>query len=82
MNTKVPIYTEEDFEGMRKAGKIAADILDYITDFVDVGVTTGYLDDLCYEKIKEYLLNWSSRMNITFLIRIMKRISVIFYREK
>ena len=36
-----------DFEGMRKAGKLAAECLDYITDFVDVGVTTEYLDDLC-----------------------------------
>ena len=48
--SKVPIYTEEDFKGMRKAGKIAAEILDYITDFVEPGVSTGYLDDLCYKK--------------------------------
>ena len=36
-----------DFEGMRKAGKVAAECLDYITDYVQVGVTTGELDDLC-----------------------------------
>ena len=50
--SNVPIYNEEDFKGMRKAGKIAAEVLDYITDFVEPGVSTGYLDDLCYEKIK------------------------------
>lgn len=47
-------YGEEGFIGMRKAGRIAAEILDYITDFVQPGVSTGYLDDLCYEKMKEY----------------------------
>ena len=52
--SNVPIYNEEDFKGMRKAGKIAAEVLDYIADFVEPGVSTGYLDDLCYEKIKEY----------------------------
>lgn len=51
---KVPIYTKKDYEGMRVAGQIAADILDYITDFVDVGVSTGYLDELCHKKILEY----------------------------
>jgi methionyl aminopeptidase len=50
----VPIYTEEDFEGMRRAGAVASDILDYITDYVASGVSTAYLDDLCYKKIKEY----------------------------
>lgn len=51
--SNVPIYTEKDFIGLRKAGKIASDVLDYITDFVDVGVSTGFLDDLCYKKMKE-----------------------------
>ncbi len=35
-----------DYEGMRKAGKLAAECLDYITPYVQVGVSTGELDDL------------------------------------
>lgn len=47
----IPIHTEEEFVGMRAAGKLAAEVLDYITDFVDVGVSTGKLNDLCHEFI-------------------------------
>lgn len=47
----IKIYRPEDFAGMRRAGKLAAECLDYITDYVDVGVTTEYLDDLCREFI-------------------------------
>ena len=43
----IVVYNPEDFEKMRRAGKLAAEVLDYITDYVDVGVTTGELDDLC-----------------------------------
>ncbi|GMO56885.1 MAG: type I methionyl aminopeptidase [Rickettsiales bacterium] len=49
----VVIYTEKDFEGMRKAGGLAAEVLDYITDFVKPGVSTKYLNDLCAKKITE-----------------------------
>lgn len=35
-----------DYEAMRKAGKLAAECLDYITPYVQVGVSTGELDDL------------------------------------
>ncbi len=52
---KITIYnTEEDFDGMRKAGQLAAEVLDYITDYVDVGVSTEYLDDLCNKYIEEH----------------------------
>ncbi len=50
----IKIYGTADFEGMRKAGKLAAECLDYITDFVDVGVTTEHLDDLCREFIVKH----------------------------
>ena len=33
----IKIYEESDFALMRKAGKVAAECLDYITDFVEVG---------------------------------------------
>ena len=38
-----------DYEKMRVAGKVAAECLDFITPHVQVGVTTGELDDLCRE---------------------------------
>jgi len=42
-------HRPEDFEGMRKAGRLAADILDMITDHVAPGVTTDELDRLCHD---------------------------------
>ena len=51
----IVIHTDEkDFEGMRKAGRLAAECLDYITPFVEVGVTTEYLDDLCRKFIQSH----------------------------
>ncbi len=49
----ITIHKSEDFEKMRVAGKLAGEILDYITPFVEVGVTTNYLNDLCHNKIIE-----------------------------
>ena len=43
----------EDFAKMRRAGRLGAEILDYITDFVEVGVTTDRLNTLCHNKIIE-----------------------------
>ncbi len=42
-------HRPEDFEGMRKAGRLAAEILDMITDQVAPGVTTDELDRLCHD---------------------------------
>jgi len=50
----IPLWTEEDFDGMRKAGKLAAETLDYITDFVKEGVSTLELNDICAKFIKEH----------------------------
>ena len=49
----ITIHTEEDFIKMRKAGKLASEILDYIGDFVKPGITTNKLNDLCHNKIIE-----------------------------
>lgn len=46
MIKNLTIYPLEEFEGMRKAGRLAAETLDYITPFVKPGVSTGYLDEL------------------------------------
>lgn len=47
----IEIYKEEDFKKMREAGKFAASTLDYITDYVNIGVTTLELNDLCHNYI-------------------------------
>ena len=47
----ITIHNQDDFAAMRKAGKLAAQTLDYITDFVGEGVTTNSLNDLCHNFI-------------------------------
>lgn len=44
----VSIKTGTDIENMRVAGRLASEVLDYITPFVKPGVTTGELDRLCH----------------------------------
>lgn len=47
----VNIHTKEEFEKMRKAGELAAEVLDYITSYVEVGISTNHLDKLCHDYI-------------------------------
>jgi methionyl aminopeptidase len=47
----IVIKNSHDIENMRIAGKLAAEVLDYITLFVKPGVTTNELDKLCYDYI-------------------------------
>ena len=42
----IKLHGAEDFEGMRKAGRLAAEVLDFITPEVKPGVTTDKLDRL------------------------------------
>jgi len=42
------IKSAADIAAMRVAGKLASEVLDYITPFVVPGVTTGKLDELCH----------------------------------
>lgn len=44
----IELHGESGFKGMRKAGKLAAEILDMVTDHVVPGVTTEELDRLCH----------------------------------
>lgn len=50
----ITIHTPDDFIGMRKAGRLAAEVLDYITPFVVPGVTTEKLDQLCHDYIVDH----------------------------
>ena len=47
----IKIHNKDDFDKMRAAGKLAAETLDFITDYVRPEVTTNYLNDLCHEFI-------------------------------
>lgn len=50
----IKIHTKADFDGMRLAGRLAAETLDFIGDYVEPGVTTGKLDQLCAEFIADH----------------------------
>jgi len=49
----VTIKTAEEQDKMRVAGRLAADVLDMIADYVKPGVTTDELDTLCHRYITE-----------------------------
>jgi methionyl aminopeptidase len=49
----VTIKTGAEIEGMRVAGRLGSEVLDYITPFVKPGVTTDELDRLCHD----YMVN-------------------------
>jgi methionyl aminopeptidase len=49
----INIKTAEEIEGMRLTGRLAGEVLDYITPFVKAGVTTAALDKLCHD----YMVN-------------------------
>ena len=50
----IKIHTDADFDGMRKAGFLAAQTLDYIVPYVKPGVTTDALDRLCHDFIIDH----------------------------
>ncbi|NCW26667.1 MAG: M24 family metallopeptidase, partial [Betaproteobacteria bacterium] len=49
----VVIKTAEEIEGMREAGRLASEVLDFITPQVKPGVSTEQLDRLCHD----YMVN-------------------------
>ena len=49
----ITIKNNTDIEKMRVAGKLASEVLDFITPHVKPGVTTGELDKLCHD----YMVN-------------------------
>lgn len=50
----IPIHDEAGFEGMRKAGRLAAETLDMLTRHVVPGVTTEELDRLAHDFILDH----------------------------
>ena len=49
----VSIKTHQEIEKMRISGRLASEVLDYITPFVQAGITTGEIDRLCHD----YMVN-------------------------
>jgi len=48
------IKSKYDIKMMRKAGELAAKLLNYISPFVKEGISTLYLNDLCEEFTKKH----------------------------
>jgi methionyl aminopeptidase len=51
---EIIIHGPKEFEGMRKAGQLAAQTLDFITPYVKAGVTTDELNQLCHQFIIDH----------------------------
>jgi len=50
----IDIHAPEDFAGMRRAGRLAAEVLDLLVPEVAPGVTTAKLDALAYEYVVDH----------------------------
>jgi methionyl aminopeptidase len=46
---RIRIHAPEDFIGMRRAGRLAAETLDMITAYVQPGTSTAKLDQVCHD---------------------------------
>jgi methionyl aminopeptidase len=44
---------EKDILGMREAGRLASEVLDHVSPFVKPGVSTGELDRICHEYMRD-----------------------------
>ncbi|MET0155828.1 MAG: type I methionyl aminopeptidase [Rickettsiales bacterium] len=53
MVEKIVIHTESDKEGMRRAGRLTAEVLDAMADVVAPGVTTDDINAACHRMIVE-----------------------------
>jgi len=52
-SSHIRLHGPADFEGMRQAGRLAAETLDFIAPYVVPGVTTAEIDRLCADFITE-----------------------------
>ena len=50
----IKIYTKKEIDGITKAGRLASQLLDYITPFVKEGISTLKLNNLCDEFTKKH----------------------------
>lgn len=52
--TQIRLYGAEGFAGMRKAGRLAAEVLDMLVPHVAPGVTTAHLDRLAHQFVLDH----------------------------
>ena len=52
-SSNIVIHSAKDFKSMRRSGKLAASVLDFITDFIQPGISTDEINTLCHNKIVE-----------------------------
>src|SRR5271154_4965014 len=52
--SRIKIHGAAELEGMRRAGKLGAEVLDFITPHVVPGITTDELDRLCHDFILDH----------------------------
>ena len=45
------LKNSDELNGMREAGKLAAEVLEMITEYVKPGISTGELDEICFKYI-------------------------------
>jgi methionyl aminopeptidase len=50
----IKVHDDKDFEGMRRAGRLAAETLDFVTPYVRPGIRTDELDRLCDVFIRDH----------------------------
>lgn len=60
---EIIIKNQYDIEQMRISGKLAAEVLDYITPYVIPGVSTNQLNQLCHDYIVNVQLAYPSPLN-------------------
>ena len=51
---QIKLYGPDAFEGMRKAGRLAAECLDMLIPYVKPGISTGRIDDLAREFVLDH----------------------------
>jgi len=47
------LKNSDELNGMREAGKLAAEVLEMITEYVKPGISTGELDEICFKYITD-----------------------------
>ena len=53
--SNIAIKSADDIEGMRRAGQLAAEVLEMIAPKVQPGISTGELDRICHDYIVDQL---------------------------
>ena len=71
LNMPITINNQEDIKKMRDSGKLASEVLDFITPLIKPGITTEKIDSLCHE-----FMTKSKELSLLHLI--MRRLDIPF----